>query len=176
LPRACAEGGGRESPGVRVPFFRVAERKEPKKGRPCTLRPFASLRATCGARSSGVPQNSLRACGAPFRQLRQVRARSVCPSAHAHPTPCAPRRILKGWGPEHPHGPLLRSAPPHGRKRLALRNLGRAQQRPVWLFGCPPPSGCACGGAVVGWHGRRSAHASCSSSPQLSERSCNAAK
>ena len=34
------EGGGRESPGVRVPFFRVAERKEPKKGRPHCLRPL----------------------------------------------------------------------------------------------------------------------------------------
>ncbi len=39
LPRALAEGGGRESPGRRVPFFRVAERKSPKKGRPHCLRP-----------------------------------------------------------------------------------------------------------------------------------------
>ena len=54
----------------------------------------------------------------------------------------------------------------------------------AWLFGCSavgcltaqPPAGCACGGAVVGWHGRRSAHASCSSSLWLSGRRCAAAK
>ena len=46
---ALAECGGRESPGMRVTFFRVAERKSPKKGRPYRLRPCASLRATCGA-------------------------------------------------------------------------------------------------------------------------------
>ena len=52
----------------------------------------------------------------------------------------------------------------------------------VWLFGClavgllgcPPPSGCACGGAFAGWHGRLRAHASSSDSPWLSERSAPA--
>ena len=39
-------------------------------------------------------------------------------------------------GTKHPHGPLLRSAPTRGRKRHALRKLGRAQRWPVWLFGC----------------------------------------
>ena len=55
----------------------------------------------------------------------------------------------------------------------AQRRSGRAQRRPVWLFGCSaaPPCGCACGGAVAGWHGRRSAHASSSDSPRLFERS-----
>ena len=38
------------------------------------------------------------------------------------------------------------------------------------MFGCPPPAGCACGGAVAGWHARRSARASCSDSPWMSER------
>eukprot|EP01037_Dinobryon_pediforme_P010733 gene10733-10810_t len=50
-PHAFVEGGGRESPGMRVPFFRVAERKEPKKGRPHCLRPLRwRYGATCGAR------------------------------------------------------------------------------------------------------------------------------
>ena len=44
----------------------------------------------------------------------------------------------------------------------------------VGLFGCPPPSGCACGGAFAGWHGRLRAHASSSDSPWLSERSAPA--
>ena len=45
----------------------------------------------------------------------------------------------------------------------AQRMPGRAQRRPEWLFGCSapnPPAGCACGGAVAGWHARRSARAS----------------
>ena len=60
--------------------------------------------------------------------------------------------------------------------RRAQPFWGRAQRRPEWLFGCSPPAGCACGGAVAGWHGRRSAHASSSDSPWLSERRCAAAK
>ena len=44
--------------------------------------------------------------------------------------------------------------------RRAQRMLGRAQRRPEWLLGCSPPAGCACGGAVAGWHGRPCAHAS----------------
>ena len=61
----------------------------------------------------------------------------------------------------------------------AQRVPGRAQRRPVWLFGCSrlsSPCGCACGGAVAGWHGRQCAHASSSDSPWLSERRCAAAK
>ena len=44
--------------------------------------------------------------------------------------------------------------------RRAQPFWGRAQRRPEWLFGCSPPAGCACGGAVAGWHGRPCAHAS----------------
>ena len=44
--------------------------------------------------------------------------------------------------------------------RRAQPFWGRAQRRPEWLFGCSPPAGCACGGAVAGWHARRSARAS----------------
>ena len=39
----------------RVTFFCFAKRKSPKKRRPCCLRPFAALRATCGARSRRGP-------------------------------------------------------------------------------------------------------------------------
>jgi hypothetical protein len=147
---------------VRVPFFRVAERKEPKKGRPYTLRPFASLRATCGARSWGVPQNSLRACGAPFRQLRQVSSRSVCPAAHAHPTPCAPRRILKGW--ERTSTRAIASLGP----ARAARGACAREMRPseamarvaVRMFGSHPLLAAPAAGRLRGEHARLSAHAS----------------
>ena len=51
-------------PGVarrQVTFFCVAKRKSPKKRRPDSLGPFASLRATCGARSKrGLTRTRLR--------------------------------------------------------------------------------------------------------------------
>ena len=54
-----AEAGTR--PGGRGTFLCFAKETYPKERRPCSLRPFASLRATCGARSWGAPWNSLRA-------------------------------------------------------------------------------------------------------------------
>jgi len=46
-------------PGGRVTFF-VSPKKVTKERRPHCARPFASLRATCGARFSRGPRNSLR--------------------------------------------------------------------------------------------------------------------
>ena len=80
-------------------FLLVAKRKSPKKRCPYRLRPCASLRATCGARTWGAPHHSLRAESAAFRQMRRVRSRSLRVLRHAgHPRRCAPRRILKGVG------------------------------------------------------------------------------
>ena len=75
-----------------------------------------------------------------------------------HPAPCAPQAHPEG-NPRDIHADhcfaALRSAPSRGRKRHALRKLGRAQRWPewmlaVWMFGCPTPAGCAYGAAVVG--------------------------
>ena len=74
-------------PGGRVTFFRVAERKSPKKGRPYCARPFAALRATCDARTGGAPQNSLRATRSVQTTAASQCTKCVCPSAHAR-TPC----------------------------------------------------------------------------------------
>ena len=164
------EGGGRESPGMRVPFFRVAERKEPKKGRPHCLRPlrFASGQpAVLGFGGVSLELASLRQSRALIRQTLR---------SSAHPEGQGSRTSTRAIA--------LRSAPTRGRKRHALRGPSRAQRWPewlfgcsaVWMFGCPPPAGCACGEAVVGWHARRSARASSTDSPWMSERSCNAAQ
>ncbi|WP_233250683.1 hypothetical protein, partial [Acidovorax sp. HMWF018] len=69
--RAYAKDGGRESPGRRVTFFRLLDKKVTKE-RATLLSATPSLRcgATWGARSRGAPQNSLRAFGAPLGQLR----------------------------------------------------------------------------------------------------------
>jgi len=122
---------------MRVTFFRFAERKSPKKGRPCCARPFASLRATCDARSGCAPQNSLRAARSAQTTAASQCTKCVCPAAHAR-TPCpallGTRRREPAAG--HPFGPLLRSAAPAQREALAHARSGRAKQRPVWLFGC----------------------------------------
>ena len=63
-----------------------------------------------------------------------------------HPTTAPPQAQPAGVGQpnsQHPFGPLLRSASSCRRKRHALRKLGRAQQRPVWMFCSFCPSGCA---------------------------------
>ena len=95
---------------------------------PLSASPALRSGATCGARV--------------WRGL----ARTRCAQTIASPDP--PNPALLGAsrgakGEEHPHVPLLRSAPTRGRKRHALRKLGRAKQRPVGMF-CPLcPSGCA---------------------------------
>ena len=155
---AYAKSGGRESPGVRVTFFRVAERKSPKKGRPYCARPFAALRATCDARTGGAPQNSLRATRSVQTTAASQCTKCVCPSAHAR-TPCPALLGTRRREPQngHPHGPLLRCAAlgPVSRAqapRAADTEPSAAMARvAVRLFGCPSPAGCACGGAVAGW-------------------------
>ncbi|PIF89210.1 hypothetical protein CLU86_0077 [Acidovorax sp. 62] len=149
-------------------FSCVAKKRRQKKATPlsASLR-FASGNLRC-SRPAGSRSNSLR-----FTALKQSRALIRWPlrsSAHT-----------EGLGSQHPFGPSLRSAPLRGRTRSALGRSGRAQRRPERLFGCSAvwlstPCGCACVGAVAGWHGRRSAHASSSDSPWLSERRCAAAK
>ena len=71
----------------------------------------------------------------------------------------------------------LRCARPHLAGASASRRAGTAE-RSNGPCGCSavggsaaqPPAGCACGGAVAGWHARRSARASCTDSPWLPER------
>ena len=125
---------------MRVTFFRVAERKSPKKGRPYCARPFAALRATCGARTGGAPQNSLRATRSVQTTAASQCTKCVCPSAHARPPAMRFSALAEGNPKTDIHTghcfAALRSAPSRGRKRHALRTLGRAQRWPVWLFGC----------------------------------------
>ena len=112
------------------------------------------------------------------------------PTPMPTPRPARPRRIQKGTRESDIHSghrfarPSLRSARRLRPRDGAERSKGPCGCLAVRLFGCSavgcltaqPPAGCACGGAVVGWHGRRSAHASCSSSLWLSGRRCAAAK
>ena len=96
--RAYAKDGGRESPGRRVTFFRVAERKSPKKGRPCCLRPLRCAAGQPGVLGHGVHRRTrcaplaLRSdnCGESVHEAR------VSFGTRATPRPARPRRIQKG--------------------------------------------------------------------------------
>ena len=176
--RAYAKDGGRESPGVRVTFFRVAERKSPKKGRPYCARPFAARRATCDARTGAAPQNSLRATRSVQTTAASQSTKHGRSDAHATPQPPRRRRSQQGWGSRTaniPSGhrcarPSLRSArrlrPRDGAERSA------AKQWPVWMS-APWVPFCACREA----QGRgcvrvpKDTRTSCTDLPQLFERS-----
>ena len=102
---ARVQGGGRESPGMRVTFFCFAKRKSPKKRRPPVCDPFAERRGTPAAwRLRGAPQNSLRA-GA----LRSNNCGESVHEAWALRRPCSPRNrpaagaASRGGTAEHPN-------------------------------------------------------------------------
>ena len=111
---------------MRVPFFRVAERKEPKKGRPHCLRPLRFATGQPVVLGFGGVSLEL----APFHFAQTI----AIPDP---PNPALLGASRGAKGAEHPHGPLLRSAQLAQRVALAPASSGRAQQRPVWMF-CPP--------------------------------------
>jgi hypothetical protein len=142
---ACLDSGREPgcAPGGAVTFSCLAKRKSPKRKRPYTLRPFASLRATCGARF--------------WRGLAKT---------------CAPRRILKGTpGNGHPHGPLLRWAA-LGPERAGAARRDREAERSKGPYGCsavPPLQAAPAAGRLRGGMGvgapmlRELTHRSCPS-------------
>ena len=154
--RAACLCWGREPgcrPGGRGTFLCFAKEKYPKERRPPVCDPFAVRRGKpASSRLRDAPWNSLRCVAASFRHPRRVSSRGMgAPTPMLTPQPPRRRRSQQGWTTEHPNnrtaghpfGPLLRSASFCGRKRHALRKLGRAQRWPVWMF-CPLcPSGCA---------------------------------
>ena len=145
---------------MRVTFFRVAERKSPKKGRSYCARPFAALRATCDARTEGAPQNSLRATRSVQTTAASQCTKCVCPSAHAR-TPCPALLGTRRREPKnrHPHGPLLRCAAlgPVSRAqapRAAQAGPSAAMARvAVWMFGSPPLLAAPAAGRLRGGMG-----------------------
>ena len=137
---AYAKSGGRESPGMRVTFFRVAERKSPKKGRPCCLRPLRFATGQPGVLVHGVHRRT-RCAPAALRSNNcgeSVHEARVSFGTRATPRPARPRRIQKGTRGADSHTghcfAALRSAPSRGRKRHALRRRGRAQRWPEWML------------------------------------------
>ncbi len=90
---------------MRVTFFWVAKRKSPKKRRPRCLRPRRCAPGQPAVLGFGGVSLEL----ASLRQSRALIRQTLRSSAHT-----------EGRGSGHPFGPLLRSAPFRGRRRLAL--------------------------------------------------------
>ncbi|RKR70341.1 hypothetical protein C8C94_4889 [Acidovorax sp. 94] len=140
------------APGSAVTFFRVAERKSPKKERPPVCDPFALRRGNLRRGGCGVRR------GTRFALARAARTTTASQltkhgrfDAHAHPATAPPQaQPAGGWAPEHPtaeqpHGPLLRSAS-RSRREAPARCGPSAAQRSNGPSGCPLPgfpSGCA---------------------------------
>ena len=143
MVRALVEGGGRESPGVRVTFFCFAKRKSPKKRRPCCLRPLRFAAGQPGVLVRGVRRGTHCAPAAlrSNNHGESVDEAGVSCGTPATPRPARPRRIQKGWGANSPSG--RRCARPGVLGAQGARVGGRAQRWPVWLSGFGFPSGCA---------------------------------
>ena len=122
---ALAGGGSRVvAPAGDSLSFASPKESKPRKSDPTGCVP--SLR--CGQPAvlsfAGVSLNSRR-----FASLKQTRAlirQNLRSSAHPEGNP----------KPDIHTGHCCARPKPPGRKRHALRRLGRAQQWPVWLFGC----------------------------------------
>ena len=165
--RAWAEGGGRESPGMRVTFFRVAERKSPKKGRPPVCDPCAALRGKpASGRLRGAPWNSLCAARAARTTTASQSTQHARSDAHAHPATAPPQAQPAGGGEPNIQQPNSHTGHCFARPHLAGASASRCAgwaERSDGPCGCPIrgfPSVCAWGAQGAGWHARRSAHAS----------------
>ena len=91
-------------------LFLLAQEKKAKEVRPAGCDPAANATGQpVPGNGRGGPQNSLRAFGASFRQLRPVRSRSSCIlRCSRHPAQSPTQAHPEGGG--SPYGPSLRSA------------------------------------------------------------------
>ena len=148
LPALGASVAGRDMrPAAHSLSFASPKESKQRKGDPKSATPSLALRGKPGSgRLRGVPQNSLRAFGAPFRQLRQVSARSMR-AATRMPTPQTPRPRRSPRGLNSPTraiaalGLALRGA-----KRLRPSRPSAAMARVV-----PPPFWPCREAQCMGW-------------------------
>ena len=165
VPLLKAEAGSRPA-GESLSFASPKERNQ-RKGDPTVCVPCASLRGNLWCSGlAGSRSNSLR-----FTSLRQSRAliRQTLRSS-AHPEGQRGQNIHTGLCFAALRSPQLAGA-------SATRSAGQAERSDgpngcpaVWMFGSPPLLAAPAAGRLWGEHGRRSAHASLTNSPGMSER------
>ncbi len=170
---ACAKCGSRVvAPAGEVLFFASPKKSTQKKGDPQSATPSRCEGVNLRRGGCGVRRGTRFALRAPLGQPRRVSSRSMGAATPMppHNRPAA-GAATGGWTAEQPYGSSLCSTSSRGRKRHALRRLGRAKQWPVWMSDSRVPFTMRRGAQGVGRHGRRSARASCSDSLRLFERS-----
>ncbi|RZJ10342.1 MAG: hypothetical protein EON50_15580 [Acidovorax sp.] len=130
---------------MRVTFFRVAERKSPKKGRPPVCDPFASLRGNLRRGGCGVRRGTRFALARAARTATasQLTRHGRC-DAHAHP-PTAPPQAQPAGGGQPNIQTSTRAIAALGPERACASRRDREAERSNGPYGCPPPvpSGCA---------------------------------
>ena len=151
---------------MRVTFFRVAERKSPKKGRPHCLRPLRCATGQPGVLGHGVHRRT-RCAPAALRSNNcgeSVHEACVSFGTHATPRPARPRRIQKGTRVADIHTghcfAALRCARPHlaGASATRCANWAERSDGPngcpaVWMFGSPPLLAAPAAGRLRGGMG-----------------------
>ncbi len=138
------------APGSAVTFFRVAERKSPKKGRPPVCDPFALRRGNLRRGGCGVRR------GTRFALARAARTTTASQftrhgrfDAHAHPTSAPPQAQPQGVGHPNIQQPNSHTGCCFARPHLAGASATRCAnwaERSNGPNGCPLPgfpSGCA---------------------------------
>ena len=112
---------------MRVTFFRVAERKSPKKGRPYCLRPLRCAAGQPGVLGHGVRRRTHCAL---TRSVQTTAASQFTKhgrsDAHAHPAPCAPQAHTEGNPTDIHSGHCF--ARPHLAGASATRCAGAAER------------------------------------------------
>ena len=146
---AWVEGGGRESPGVRVTFFCFAKRKSPKKRRPPVCDPFAVRRGDLRRGGCGVRR------GTRFALARAARTSTASQftkharfDARAHPATAPPQAQPAGVDSRTSKQPNSRTSiraiaalgPGCAARGACAREMGpSAAQRSNGPCGCPHP-------------------------------------
>ena len=112
---------------MRVTFFRVADRKSPKKGRPYCLRPLRCAAGQPGVLGHGVRRRTHCAL---TRSVQTTAASQFTKhgrsDAHAHPAPCAPQAHTEGNPTDIHSGHCF--ARPHLAGASATRCAGAAER------------------------------------------------
>ena len=149
--------------------FASPKESKQRKGDPAVRVPFAALRGNLRCSVSGRAAELTARCALRSNNCGKSVHESWRPAAPARPAPCAPRHGQKGGGDETGH----RCARP--RWAQALRAAQRQAERSDGPCRAVQPPGAAPGaGCLRGGHARRSAHASWTDLPRLSERSAPA--
>ena len=140
---------GRREPGLGPAadslFFASPKKSKQKKGDPQSATPSRCYGANLRRGACGVRRGTRYALARCARTTTASQiTRHAREGAHAHPANAPPQAQPEGGEPPNSRtGHCFARPTPRGRKRHALRKLGRAKRWPEGVSGFGFPSGCA---------------------------------